>query len=243
MNMSLFNQPGVRLDFQRDLDAVSIAHEIKQPLTGIVLRATAGIYWLDRSPPEVVQAREVFERIIADGNRAAQIVDDVRTNFKGDRITKGVLALDELIEGAVAQQRGALEERRVHVTVDAEKPLPKVCGNWNQLQQVLRNLITNAIDAMSVTTGPRELRMHCTAYDTAHVVVSVADTGVGVSASRSELLFQPSFTTKPEGMGMGLSICRAIIEAHDGQLWFAPNTPTGAVFSFTLQTIQSMVAG
>jgi signal transduction histidine kinase len=228
--------------FAHDLIAGSIAHEIRQPLTAIILSADVGVRCLDYSPPDLDRARAAFTRIIADGHRAGAMVEDIRANFKRGPSANHALDVNELIEGAIARQRSELEERLVFARVEMEEQLPRVRGNWSQLQQVLRNLISNAVDSMAVTSGSRVLRVKSAAFGAGHVMVSVADTGVGIDASAAERIFDPQFTTKADGMGMGLAICRAIVEAHDGDLWFAPNTPTGAIFSFTLQIVQSMAS-
>jgi signal transduction histidine kinase len=218
-----------------DAVAASIAHEVRQPLTAMVTTADAGLRFLDRSIPNLDKAKEAFTRIAADGHRAGQVVGSIRANFKSDLGDRTAFDLNELIQEALLLARGELQKHRILVHATPSGHLPEVRGNRVQLQQVLLNLIMNAIDAMAAKDEPRILSVKSEAYERDHVVVSVADTGTGIAAQDAERLFNPLFTTKSGGMGMGLSICRAIIEAHEGRLWYAPNTPGGAVFHFTLQ--------
>ena len=226
-----------------DAVAASIAHEVKQPLTAMVTSADAGFRFLDRSPPNLDRAKEAFKLISADGHRAGEVVENIRANFRSDVRTRTSLDLNELIREALAMERADLERHRILVQAETNKPLPEVRGNRVQLQQVLLNLITNAIYAMAAKDEPRVLSVKSEVYEGESVLVSVADTGAGISPRDVDRIFNPLFTTKSDGMGMGLSICRAIIEAHNGRLWFAPNSPYGAVFQFTLHTNNPMSAG
>jgi signal transduction histidine kinase len=218
-----------------DAVAATIAHEVKQPLTAMVTSADAGFRFLDRSMPNLDRAKEAFKLIAADGHRAGAVVENIRANFRNDLRTRTSLDINELIREALALERSDLEKHRILVQVEPNGPLPEVRGNRVQLQQVLLNLITNAIDAMAARDEPRVLYVKSEAYEGDSVKVSVVDTGAGISSHDSDRIFNPLFTTKSDGMGMGLSICRAIIEAHDGRLWFVPNNPHGAVFQFTLR--------
>jgi signal transduction histidine kinase len=217
-----------------DAVAASIAHEVKQPLTAMVTSADAGFRFLDRSTPNLDRAKEAFKLIAADGHRAGAVVENIRANFRNDQRTRTSLDVNELIREALALERGDLEKHRILVQAEPNRQLPEVQGNRVQLQQVLLNLITNAIDAMAAKDEPRVLSVKSESHDGNSVKVSVVDTGTGISSHDIDRIFDPLFTTKSEGMGMGLSICRAIIEAHDGRLWVTPNTPRGAVFQFTL---------
>lgn len=223
-----------------DAVAASIAHEVRQPLTAIIMSASAGFRFLDHSPPDLDRAKDAFKRIVADGHRAGAVVEDIRANFRRDRDAAVALRVDECIEGAVALKRGELERHRVQVHVDADRQLPQVRGNQIQLQQVLFNLIANAIEAMAEVPEPRVLCVRTSTCGDDQVVVEVEDNGPGIASGAAEQIFAPTFTTKPDGMGMGLAICRAIIEAHQGKLWFAPNAPKGALFQFTLPSTSSM---
>jgi signal transduction histidine kinase len=217
-----------------DAVAASIAHEVRQPLTAMVTTADAGLRFLDRSAPNLDKAKEAFRRIVADGHRAGDVIGSIRANFRSDVRDRTTFDFNVLIGEALTLGRGDLQTHRIAVQVKANGQVSEVLGNRVQLQQVLLNLIMNAIDAMAANDEPRILSVKSEVYEGDRVIVSVADTGTGVRSQDVDRIFNPLFTSKPDGMGMGLSICRAIIEAHQGQLWFAPNCPRGAVFSFTL---------
>jgi len=225
-----------------DAVAASIAHEIRQPLTAMVTTADAGLRFLDRSLPTLDKAKEAFKRIVADGHRAGALIGTIRANFKSDLREITSFHLNELIREALALARGDLEKYGIVVQAEPNSELPEVRGNRVQLQQVLLNLIMNAFDAMAASDDPKILSIKSKPYEGGRVMVAVADTGTGIGSHDIDRIFNPLFTTKPDGMGMGLSICRAIIETHEGRLWFAPNTPRGAVFQFTLQSDASAPA-
>ncbi len=225
-----------------DAVAATVAHEVRQPLTAIVTTADAGLRFLDRSTPNLERAIEAFKRIVADGHRAGAVVESIRTNFRNDVQVRTSVDVNELIQEALALERGDLQKYQILVQAEPHNALPAVRGNRVQLQQVLLNLIMNAVDAMASKDEPRILRVKSELYEGNRVMVSVADTGTGISVPNADRIFSPLFTTKPDGMGMGLSICRAIIEAHEGRLWFAPNTPRGSVFQFTLHTNDPVTA-
>ncbi len=217
-----------------DAVAASIAHEVRQPLTAMITSATAGFRFLNRANPNIDRAKEAFSQITVDGHRAGEVISSIRAMFRDDGRDKTALDVNELIREALALQHGDLLKHRIQVQIEPGEQLSAVPGNRVQLQQVLLNLITNAVDAMAPKEEPRILRVKSDAYEGDGVVVSVADTGTGISSKDSQRVFDPLFTTKPDGMGMGLSICRAIIEAHHGRLWITPNSPQGTVFQFTL---------
>jgi signal transduction histidine kinase len=225
-----------------DAVAATIAHEVKQPLSAMITSADAGLRFLDRPAPNLDGAKEAFKRIAADGHRAGAVVGSIRGNFRSDVRKRTSLDVNELIREALALERGDLQNHQIQVQAEPSKQAPVVRGDRVQLQQVLLNLIMNAIHAMATEDEPRILRVKSETHESDGVTVSVADTGTGISPQNIDRIFNPLFTTKSDGMGLGLSICRAIIEAHDGQLWFAPNTPRGAVFQFTLRSIQSVTA-
>jgi len=218
-----------------DAVAATVAHEVRQPLTAIVTTADAGLRFIDRSTPNLERAIEAFKRIAADGHRAAAVVESIRTNLRNDARNRTSLDINEVIQDVLALERGDLLKYGILVQAEPHDELPNIHGNRVQLQQVLLNLITNAIHAMAVADEPRVLRVKSEVYERDAVKVSIADTGAGVSSQDADRIFDPMFTTKTDGMGMGLSICRAIVQAHDGRLWFVPNTPRGAVFQFTLR--------
>ncbi|MEP7314754.1 MAG: MASE4 domain-containing protein [Pseudomonadota bacterium] len=225
-----------------DAVAASIAHEVRQPLTAMITTADAGLRFLDRDAPSLDKAKEAFRRIVADGHRAGDVIGSIRANFKSDVRDRITFDLNELIEEALSLGHGDLQKHRIEVHAEPNRMLPPIHGNRIQLQQVLLNLIMNAIDSMAMMDGQRNLKVRSELCDGNRVRVSVADTGTGIQAPDADRIFNPLFTSKPDGMGMGLSICRAIIEAHEGQLWFSPNEPSGAVFQFTLSAYDSPVS-
>lgn len=221
-----------------DAIAASIAHEVRQPLTAMITTADAGFRFLDRPTPNLDRAKEAFRRIAEDGHRAGALVGSIRAGFKGDPRDMTSFDINDLIDEALALGRGDLQRYRVRIQTETNTPLPMVKGNRIQLQLVLLNLITNAIDAMATKDDPRILRIRAAPCQDHWVIVAVEDTGGGIASSNIDRVFNPLFTTKVDGMGMGLSICRAIVEAHNGRLWVVPNSPEGAVFQFTLETVQ-----
>jgi C4-dicarboxylate-specific signal transduction histidine kinase len=218
-----------------DAVAATIAHEVRQPLTAMVTSADAGLRFLERSHPNLDKAKEALRAIVADGHRAAEVVRSIRENFKSDVRDRTELDVNDLIHEALDLGRDALQKHGIVVQAEQDDQLPKICGNRIQLQQVLLNLITNGAEAMAAVNGPRILSVKSRAHEGDRVSVSVADTGTGIDAQSGAHIFAPLYTTKADGMGMGLSICRAIVEAHEGRLWFSENIPHGAVFHFTLQ--------
>jgi signal transduction histidine kinase len=224
-----------------DAVSASIAHEVKQPLSGMIINAYAGLRWLDRTTPDLDEAKAALKRITADGQRAGAVIESIRASFKKDARNRASLDINDLIGEALAVTRGDLQRHRI--LVHAEKAwVPPVRGDRIQLQQVLLNLIANAIDSMAAKEGRRVLSVR-SGVDDGSVIVSVADTGTGIGPQELERIFNPLFTTKSDGMGMGLSICRSIIEAHDGRLWAVPNKPEGAVFQFMLLADGATSAG
>ena len=216
-----------------DAVAATIAHEVKQPLTGMITNADAGLRWLDRAMPDLDEAKAAFKQIVADGHRAGAVIESIRAIFKKDAGNRASLDINDLIGEALALTRGDLQSHRILVQAEPAQ-VPQVRGDRIQLQQVLLNLITNAIDSMAAKDGARVLCVRSELHDDGDVIVSVADTGTGIGSQEFERIFNPLFTTKSGGMGMGLSICRSIIEAHDGRLWVAPNKAEGTVFQLIL---------
>jgi signal transduction histidine kinase len=219
-----------------DAVAATIAHEIKQPLSAMITNADAALLWLDRAMPDLGNVKAALERVISDGHRAGAVIGSIRAIFKKDVRNRTSLDVNDLIGEALALARGDLQKHRVLARAETIERLPQVIGDRIQLQQVLLNLITNAIDSMADKDEPRTLCVRSNLCDGGGVLVSVADTGEGIGSQDADQIFNPLFTTKAHGMGMGLSICRSIIEAHNGRLWVAPNTPRGAVFQFVLRT-------
>jgi signal transduction histidine kinase len=226
-----------------DAVAAAIAHEVKQPLSGIVTNADAGLRWLDRAMPDLNEAKDAFKQIAADGQRAGAVIESIRAIFKRGALNRTSLDVNDLIGEALALVRGDLQKHRILVQAEPNEQLPHVIGDRIQLQQVLLNLVANAIDSMAAKDGARVLCVRPEVHDGGGVIVSVADTGTGLGSQDPERIFNPLFTTKSGGMGMGLSICRSIIDAHDGRLWVAPNKPEGVVFQFTLLADDATSAG
>ena len=213
-----------------DAVAAAIAHEVKQPLSAMITRADAGLRFLHRSLPDVGEAKAAFTQIVADGQRAGAMIGSIRALFrKGDQ-NRVSFDINDLIEETLVLAREDLAKHGIVVTAELDRMLPKVTGDRIQLQQVLVNLIANANDSMANVDGSRLLSVRSEIEGDGDVRVSVADTGTGVHPEDIDRIFNPLFTTKSGGMGMGLAICRSIIEAHGGRLWVSPNTPRGAAF-------------
>jgi putative pyrimidine permease RutG len=216
--------------------AASIAHEIKQPLTAIIMHGNAGTRWLANQPPGIEEATAALKHIVADGHRATQVIDSMRAMFRKDGAQNAeVLDLNEVVRDVLALLREELEAQGVTVRLELAGGLPQVRGDRIQLQQVVLNLVTNAVEAMSALPDrPRVLQVATSLEAPEHVVMAISDSGVGIDPKNVERIFDPFFTTKLRGMGMGLSICRSIVETHEGRLWVSPGTPQGAVFHVRL---------
>jgi signal transduction histidine kinase len=213
----------------------SIAHEVYQPLGAVVFNAAACISWLDGDPPNMSEARAALERIARDGTRAAEIVRRIRALAKKTDTKMVPLNLNEVLSEALSFVQHELVSSKVALRVEHANALPVILADKVQLQQVILNLVMNGIEAMQATIDrPRELVVRTEYDDAQKVSVTVMDCGVGFSAECAGQLFSTFFTTKPSGMGMGLSICRSIIELHGGRIWAAPNAAHGATFQFTL---------
>jgi C4-dicarboxylate-specific signal transduction histidine kinase len=213
----------------------SIAHEVNQPLAAIVTNAEACVRWLDCGTPDLDEVRGAAEWIIKDGNRAGEVIQRVRALVHKTDTQKAPLDINDVVREVIALVQRELFSHRVSLRMQLAPALPAVLADRVQLQQVIINLVMNGIEAMQpVTDRPRELviRSH---EDEAHkVLVTVEDRGVGVPAENVDRLFNAFFTTKSSGMGMGLSICRSIIEAHGGRLSASRNVGPGATFQFAL---------
>ena len=226
-----------------DAVAAMIAHEVKQPLSGMTTNADAGLRFLDRAMPDLDEAKAAFKEIVADGHRAAAVIGSIRAIFKKDIRHRTSLDVNGLIGEALVLVRGDLQKHRILVRSEPNEQLPQVIGDRIQLQQVLLNLITNAIDSMATNDEPRILSVKPDVHAGGGVKVSVADNGTGIGPHDIDRIFDPLFTNKPGGMGMGLSVCRSIIEAHGGRIWVVPNKPQGAVFQFVLLADGAKSAG
>jgi signal transduction histidine kinase len=214
----------------------SLAHEIRQPIAAAVTNAGTCLRWLGRDPPDLVEAREAASRMIKDATRAANIISRVGLLFKKGSLERESVDLNPVIGEIVFLLRGEAMRHNISVRTDLVADLPRVIGDSVQLQQVLMNLVINAIEAMKGVNGPRELLIQSQPADNEQLLVAVSDTGVGLPPQQADQIFNAFFTTKPHGTGMGLRISRSIIEAHGGRLWAADRCPRGASFYFTLPT-------
>jgi PAS domain S-box-containing protein len=213
----------------------SISHEVNQPLAAVVNAAAACRRWLDGGTPNLDEARSAVDWIVKEGNRASEVIRRVRALANKTDIEKVPLDIDDVVGEAIALVQRELISHRVSLRMEFAPALPMILGDRVQLQQVIINLVMNGIEAMqSVSDRPRELVIGSHQDETHRVLVIVTDSGVGISAENADRLFNAFFTTKSSGMGMGLSICRSIIEAHGGRLWATANVPHGATFQFTL---------
>ena len=217
-----------------DAISASMAHEIQQPLSAIIMYANASLRWLDRAAPDLDEAKAALQRIVTSGHRAGAVIENIRALFKRDGRTRTSLDVNNLIREALALVHDDLQTHRIAVQADYDQWFPRIEGNQVQLQQVLVNLITNAIDSMATEDGQRVLSLRSEVHDSGSVMVSVEDTGKGVEPNAIDRIFNPLFTTKAHGMGMGLAICRSIIDAHGGRLWMTANLRRGAIFHFSV---------
>ena len=216
--------------------STSIAHEVSQPIAAIVTNAGAGLRWLGADPANIEETRQALGRIVKDGDRASQVISRIRSLARKVPPRKDRLNINELIVEVIALARGEAERSRVSVRTSLAGGLPAVTADRVQIQQVLLNLIVNAIEAMSEATGGgrREISISSARDGEGAILVSVRDSGPGIDPEQARLLFNAFYTTKPGGIGMGLAICRSIIEAHDGKLWTEPSPAPGAEFRFSL---------
>jgi C4-dicarboxylate-specific signal transduction histidine kinase len=215
--------------------SASIAHEVNQPLTAAVTNAYAGLRWLDARPPDLEEVRKALDCIVNDGHRAADVVARIRALSKKTPQRKDGVEINHAILDVIALTRGEVVENRVSVQTQLAEGLPLVQGDRIQLQQVILNLIINAVEAMSgVSGGSRDLLIATGKDALSGVLVAVQDSGPGLNPESFDRLFDPFYTTKPGGMGMGLSICRSIVEAHGGRIWASRNARPGVTVQFTL---------
>ena len=213
----------------------SIAHEVRQPLSGIITNAGTCLRMLAANPPNFEGARETARRTIRDGNRAADVIDRLRALFSRRPLTIEPVDLNETAREVIALARADLLRSRVVPHTELAEGLPAVAGDRVQLQQVIMNLVRNAADAMSgVDDRPRRLVIRTEPDANEHVRLTVEDNGIGLEPQATERLFDAFYTTKSEGMGIGLSISRSIIESHYGRLWARANDGPGARFAFSL---------
>jgi PAS domain S-box-containing protein len=215
--------------------SASIAHEISQPIGAALSYANAASHWLAARPPNLEEVRRDLGFIVESGVRASEVIDRIRALVKKAPPRKDKVDINEAILEVVALTQNEMANNSISVRTQLAEALPAIQGDRVQLQQVILNLLINAIEAMSGTSeGPRELLINTAKTDSEGVLVTVRDSGPGLAPEGVDRLFESFFTTKPGGLGMGLSICRSIIEAHHGRLWATANTPHGAVFQFNL---------
>jgi C4-dicarboxylate-specific signal transduction histidine kinase len=212
----------------------ALAHEVNQPIAAAVTSANSCIRWLEADVPNLDKARGAAMRIVKDGTRAAEIIGRIRLLFQKGTHQLEPVNVNEVIQEMIALLRGETTRYSISVRPELAADLPLVTGDHVQLQQVMMNLMTNSIDAMKVADGARELSIKSQRSENGELLVSVSDTGVGLPPGQAEQIFNAFFTTKPHGTGMGLRICRSIVESHGGRLWAAENSPRGARFYFTL---------
>jgi C4-dicarboxylate-specific signal transduction histidine kinase len=214
----------------------SIAHEVNQPLAGVITNGNACLRWLDREVPDLEEARAAVARIVRDGHRASNVIDQIRTLVKKARLQNAWVDVNALIQETVALVRGEVNGNQAALRTDLAPDLPAVLGDRVQLQQVLLNLLINGLEAMhGITDRLRELVIRSRQQDDPDgVFVAARDCGIGLDPQNLDRVFDAFFTTKSQGTGMGLSICRSIIMAHGGRLWATPNTDHGVTFHFTV---------
>jgi signal transduction histidine kinase len=213
--------------------SASLTHEVSQPLAGIVTRASAALRWIRAEKPNLERAEAALEGIVASGHRASDIISSVRAMFKKDAPQKVSTDINQVIRTVLSIVRVELQKHGVELQTRLNEHLPTVQGDKVQLQQVLLNLVMNAIDSMH-SVQPRVLTIRTEQPGAGLVHVSVEDTGTGIDPSNLEQIFKPLFTTKSNGMGMGLSICHSIIESHEGRIWVSPALKRGSIFQFEL---------
>src|SRR5467141_3933582 len=214
--------------------AASIAHEVNQPITGVVTNADAALRWLGRRPPDLEKVQYSLDEIIKDGNRAGDVIGRIRALIKNVPPRKDRLEINEAILEVIALTHGEVVKNSVSLQTQLAAGLPLIQGDRVQLQQVILNLIVNAVEAMSgVGEGSREF-LTATGKDSSGVLVAVQDSGPGLNPKSFDRLFDAFYTTKPGGMRMGLSICRSIVEAHGGRIWASRTAGPGATVQFTL---------
>jgi signal transduction histidine kinase len=215
--------------------AASISHEVSQPLCALAANAAACRRWLNGAEPDLQEAREAVDEIVRDATRANEVVVRIRTLLRKDAVQHSEVNLGMVVQSVVTLLNGEARARGVSLGMDMAEALPSVLGDRVQLEQVLLNLILNGMDAtIGVADRPREVRVGSFVREPGWVEITVRDTGVGFAPDEQERLFEPFYSTKAEGMGLGLSITRTIVDGHEGRLWAEPNAGHGATFHFAL---------
>jgi C4-dicarboxylate-specific signal transduction histidine kinase len=223
-----------RLATMGELTAL-IAHEVSQPLTAIVSNADTCLSWLTNATPNLDRAREAAERIVRNGHRAGSIIKSIRALARKSEPEMAQFDINDAIGEIIMLVRSELRRQNVSLEIELCDDIEPVTGDRVQLQQVILNLVLNGIEAMSaVTQRPRILQVISQLDQSGDVLIAVMDVGTGLDPENMNRIYDPFFTTKPQGMGMGLAVCRSIIEAHGGRLWASPQLPHGSVFRFTV---------
>jgi signal transduction histidine kinase len=218
--------------------SASIAHELNQPLSGVVVSAETALLWLQGDQPNIPEAQKALTRIVRDGNRASEVFRRIRTLIKKAPPQKDSLDINELILEIIGLTQGEAAKNRVQILTRLEDGLPRIEGDRVQLQQVTLNLIMNALEAIGDRdAGPREILVSTAAIPSGNVHVRVQDSGPGIDPAHLERIFDAFYTTKANGLGLGLSICRSIIEAHGGKLWATTGVRHGASFQFRVPAV------
>jgi C4-dicarboxylate-specific signal transduction histidine kinase len=212
----------------------AIGHEVNQPIAAIVTNAGTCLRWLALEAPDLDKARAAASRIVRDATRAAEIIVRIRQTFTRGYTEHHEVDINQIIRESAALLSGEAARHAIAVRIDLTAEIPDVIGDSIQLQQVIVNLMLNAFDAMKEVQGTRELTIHSSIRQDERVLIVIRDTGTGIAPSYETTLFDPFVTTKPHGIGMGLSISRSIVEAHQGHLWATPTTPRGSIFLFEL---------
>jgi len=212
----------------------AMAHEINQPLGAIVASGNAGLRWLARTPPNFDEAREALDQIVKDGHRASDVIEGIRAIFRKGEEQLAPLDVNELIGDVLRLTRAEIQNEQISVRTELPNALPNVVGNRVQLQLVFRNLIVNAVEAMSFVTDRERVLHIISAITPSGVRIAIVDSGTGIDRDSIDRIFDTFFTTKSHGMGMGLSICRSIVEAHGGTLSASPSHPYGSIFEIQL---------
>jgi C4-dicarboxylate-specific signal transduction histidine kinase len=214
----------------------SIVHEVRQPLAAIIANADAGLRWLKETEPDIDEARAALTRIVSDAHRTSDIISSVKRMFETSHSDTSLVDVNGLIDEVLSLVQARFESHKITLKRDQADGLRPVMADRVQLEQVLVNLIVNAVDAMCFVATDQEklLTIKSEAYEPNQVRISIEDSGPGVDSDHMEHIFDAFFTTKPHGMGMGLSICRSIVESLGGRIWAETRSPHGAVFSLQL---------
>ncbi|HVY99275.1 MAG TPA: MASE4 domain-containing protein [Dongiaceae bacterium] len=215
--------------------SASIAHELNQPLASAVTNANAALRWLGRQTPNLDEARAALQRIAEDGLRGGQVIESIRAVFQKEARERGALDINAIITTAIRRSEDEARAAQIAIQTDLDRGLPPVNGNAVQLQQVLSNLIANAFEAMhAVPDRSRVLTVRSRPEGAHEVLVSIEDTGIGLKPGDGARVLEPFYSTKPHGMGLGLTICSSIVESHGGRIWAMDRTPRGAIFRFSV---------